>query len=112
MFFAFPGSLIRIFLDDPEVVLHGGKLLRNMCAGILFQAVDFLAVAVFQAVGKGSYSLVFAVLRKVVLEIPALIVFNKIYPLYGMGFAPPFAEFALCVAALCMLKKICYEKEK
>ena len=33
--------------------------------------MDFLAVGVFQACGMGGKSLLFAVLRKIVLEIPA-----------------------------------------
>lgn len=109
-FFIFSSSLIRMFMTDADIVTHGSILLRAMSLGIPFLAVDFCAVAVFQAVGKGSYSLIFAVLRKIVLEIPAILILNHLYPLYGMGYSQAVAEFILSIAAVFMLRKIMREK--
>ena len=104
--FIFSGGLIRMFMDNDDVVAYGKILLREMCAGVLFLGLDFLVVAVFQAIGKGNYSLLFAVLRKIVFEIPAIIILNKIYPLYGMGFSQAVSEFVLAIIAVIMLIKI------
>ena len=104
--FVFSADVVRLFLDNEEVVMHGEKLLRAMSLGVPFLSVDFLGVAVYQAIGKGRYSLAFAIARKIVLEIPALILFNKLMPLYGMGYAQPFAELVLTIAAVFMLRKI------
>ena len=68
--------------------------------------MDFLAVGVFQAVGMGRSALCFAILRKIVLEIPALYVLNRLVPLYGLAYAQFSAEFVLAVAAVCMLYRI------
>ena len=73
---------------------------------MLFLSVDFLAVGVFQACGMGKKSLLFAVLRKVVLEIPALIVLNRLYPLYGLSYAQLVAEIILAAAAVFELRRI------
>ncbi|MBQ0166421.1 MAG: MATE family efflux transporter [Treponema sp.] len=105
-FFIFSEQLIRLFMTDPDIVTHGKLLLRAMSLGIPFLAIDFSAVAVYQAIGKGSYSLLFAVLRKIVLEIPAILILNRFYPLYGMGYAQAVAELILTVAAAFMLRKI------
>ena len=59
-----------------------------------------------QALGKGKYALVFALLRKIVLEIPALFVLNWLFPLYGLPYAQPFAEMVLAAAAVFMLWRI------
>lgn len=64
--------------------------------------LPFLAVGVFQAVGMGRAALAFAILRKIPLEIPALYVLNRLYPLY----AQPAAEFVLSIAAVIMLTRI------
>ena len=96
-------SLIRIFMNNDEIVMHGGKLLRLMSLGVIFLSVDFLGVAVYQAIGKGKYSLFFAILRKIVLEIPLIIILNRVWPLYGMGLSQPIAEFILSIAAGLML---------
>ena len=57
--------------------------------------IDFLAVGVFQSVGMGKESLIFCIMRKIVLEIPALYILNKVFPLYGLAYAQFIAEFVL-----------------
>ena len=59
--------------------------------------MDFLAVGVFQAIGMGGAALSFAILRKIVLEIPALYLLNWLFPLYGLAYAQFTAEFVLCL---------------
>ncbi|MBQ0102079.1 MAG: MATE family efflux transporter, partial [Firmicutes bacterium] len=78
MLYVFAGDVIRLFIDVDNVVEIGRELLKAMSIGIPFLAIDFLAVAVFQAIGKGLYSLIFAVSRKIVLEIPAIIILDKL----------------------------------
>lgn len=103
--FGAPG-LIRSFLDDPHIIAYGTSFLRGMCLGILFLCVDFLAVGVFQALGMGRSALIFAMLRKVALEIPLLFLLNKLFPLYGLPYAQVVTEVILSIAALIMLGRI------
>ena len=105
-YYIFAGNLVKLFMKDDQTILHGSILLRAMNLGIPFLAVDFAAVAVYQAIGKGKYALFFAIARKIILEIPAIIILDKIYPLYGMGYSQPFAEFVLAIAAVFMLRHI------
>ena len=51
----------------------------------------------------GGKSLVFAILRKLVLEIPALFVLDKLYPLYGLAYAQLASEVVLAAAAAIVL---------
>ena len=100
-----PG-LIHMFMDNPEIIAYGTKFLRGMCLGMTFLAVDFLAVGVFASLGMGKYSLTFALLRKVVLEIPLLFVLNHFFPLYGLAYAQFLTEVTLAAAAVVMLLRI------
>ena len=68
--------------------------------------MDFVAVGVFQACGMGSKALVFAILRKIVLEIPALYLLNRLFPLYGLAYAQFVAEVILAAAAVITLMRI------
>ncbi len=78
-----------------------------MSLALPFLCVDFLAVGVFQASGTGTQvALVFAILRKIVLEIPALYVLNMILPLYGLAYAQFTAELVLSIAAVIILVKL------
>ena len=97
------GTVTAVFLNEPEVVGYGTHFLRGMSLALPFLCFDFVAVAVFQACGMGGKSLVFAILRKLVLEIPALFVLDKLYPLYGLAYAQLASEVVLAAAAAIVL---------
>ena len=105
-YWVFGPGLVRSFMDNPEIVTYGASFLRGMSLSMAFMCVDFMAVGVFQALGMGKNALVFAILRKIVLEIPLLIILNAIFPLYGLPYAQPVAEFILSIAAVVMLMRI------
>lgn len=99
-------ALTRAFMDNQTIVGYGAAFLRAYCIATPLLCMDFLAVGVFQAIGQGKSALIFAILRKAVLEIPALFVLNSLFPLYGLPYAQPFAELILAIAAVFMLKRI------
>ena len=100
------GGLIGAFMKNDSIIAHGTRFLRGFCLGLPFICMDFLAVGVFQAIGLGRAALLFAVLRKIVLEIPALYILNFLFPLYGLAYAQFTAEFVLAAAAVVMLARI------
>ena len=105
-YFCFSDTLIRLFMNNEAIVAYGSSFLHGFCLGIPFLTVDFLAVGVFQATGMGKHAFVFAVLRKVILEIPALIILNLIFPLYGLAYAQFVAEVILAIAAVVVLTRL------
>lgn len=105
-YYIWAGELTSLFMKNPEIVAYGEKFLRGFCLGIPFLSADFLAVGVFQACGMGKKSLIFALLRKIVLEIPALFILNFFFPLYGLAYAQFAAEVILAAAAVIVLSKM------
>ncbi len=105
-YFLFAGNLIRLFMENEAIVMYGTKFLRGFCLGLPFLCMDFIAVGVFQASGLGKHALVFAILRKIVLEIPALFLLNAIFPLYGLAYAQFAAELILAVSAVAVLVRL------
>ncbi len=99
-------SLIGAFMDNEQIVQYGVRFLRAMCLGVVFTCVDFLAVGVFQALGMGKKALYFALLRKVILEIPLLFMLNRAFGLYGLPYAQTITEIVLAVSAVIMLGQI------
>ena len=98
--------LVGLFMDNSEIVAYGARFLRGFCFGLPFLFLDFLAVGVFQAVGMGRYALVFAILRKIVLEIPAIYLLNALFPLYGLAYSQLVAEVILSIAAVFVLLRL------
>lgn len=112
LFYIFAGGIIHLFMDNAEIVGYGTRFLRGFCLGLPFLAIDFLVVAIFQSIGMGKESLIFAILRKIVLEIPAIIILNRLFPLYGIAYSQLAAELVLAVAAILMLRKILIGQKK
>ena len=104
--FFFPSFFVSLFMDNETIVNYGSRFLQGFCLGLPFLCLDFLAVGVFQAVGMGREALIFAILRKIVLEIPALCILNFLFPLYGLAYAQLAAELVLSVAALMVLRRL------
>lgn len=100
------GPIIRAFMNNESIIAYGTRFLRGACLCLPFLCLDFIAVGVFQAVGHGRSALAFAILRKILLEIPALYVLNYLFPLYGLPYAQFAAEFVLSIASVVMLNRI------
>lgn len=105
-YLVFAGDLVRMFMDNEQIVAYGTSFLRGMCLAMPFLCMDFLAVGVFQACGLGKEAFIFAVLRKIVLEIPALFILNWLFPLYGLAYAQLVAEVILAAAAIIVLARL------
>ncbi len=105
-YLVFAGDLVRMFMDNEQIVAYGTSFLRGMCLAMPFLCMDFLAVGVFQACGLGKEAFIFAVLRKIVLEIPALFILNWLFPLYGLAYAQLVAEIILAAAAIIVLARL------
>ncbi|MBQ1996181.1 MAG: MATE family efflux transporter, partial [Clostridia bacterium] len=87
----------------PSVVEYSTAFLRGMCLSLPFICMDFMAVGIFQSCGMGKKSLIFAILRKIVLEIPAIYILNHFFPLYGLAYAQTTAEIILSIIAVIVL---------
>ena len=106
LYFFFPETFVSLFMDNEVIVGYGARFLHGFCLGLPFLCVDFMAVGVFQAVGMGREALVFALLRKIALEIPALFLLNWLFPLYGLAYAQLTAEVILAAAAVLVLIRL------
>ncbi|MGM9940861.1 MAG: MATE family efflux transporter [Bulleidia sp.] len=98
--------LVSLFIENSEVVAIGSVLLRGFALAMPFLGMDFVGVGVFQATGYGRMSLLFAIARKIILEIPFLFILNAVWPLYGLGYAQFCAEFILSIVSLMVLRHL------
>ena len=105
-------QLTEMFMSNEAIISYGTKFLRGFCLGLPFLCMDFLAVGVFQSVGMGKEALIFAIMRKIILEIPALYILNYLFPLYGLAYAQFVAEIVLAAAAVIVLAKLFKKIEK
>ena len=105
-------GVVSLFMENPAIVAYGSRFLRGLCLAQPFLCIDFIAVGVFQSCGMGRRALLFAVLRKIILEIPLLVLLDKLFPPYGLAYSQLAAEFILAAAALVILARIFRSLEK
>ncbi len=99
------GGLIGLFMKNPEIIRYGTMFLHAMSLSLPFLVADFLVVGVFQGFGMGKKALVFAILRKIVFEIPAIVVLNLVFGVNGLAYGAFVAEFMLSIIGITTLGK-------
>ena len=99
----FAREFIGVFIPEAsESHEWGNRFLRILCIGAPFSAWAYAVISFFQATGHGVKSLVLALLRKGVLDIPLMFILNSVYPTYGIVWATPIADIlcSICAAVL------------
>jgi putative MATE family efflux protein len=98
---SFPGSIVRIFSDDPEVIDIGSRALRAV--NIFFPTFGFVITftVLFQALGKGLSAALLSMSKQGFFLIPAVLILPRFFGINGIIYAQTVADFlTLFVAAL------------
>ena len=99
LFRTFAPQLITFFIDEPASVEFGTRFLSVLAFAAPLCAMSYMANTVFQAVGNRRASLILSIMRKGVVDIPAMFVFKSMMGLNGVVWATPFAEVTSAVTA-------------
>ena len=79
-----PGTLIRIFNQDPEMLRVGIPSIRIYFCGFMFMSMQSAGQCVFVGLGKAKYAVTFSLLRKVVIVLP-LVFLLPLIPAMGVN---------------------------
>ena len=107
VFMVFPGQLMSIFESDqaPELTAQmtsiGIVAMRIICSGFLFAAIGIILSTVFQAVGKGTYSMYISMARQLVVILPVAWLLARLTgDVYAVWWCFPIAEFTALLLSL------------
>lgn len=92
--------IIRIFMDNDSIVTTGAWFLSGFGFSLPFMCIDFMVVGVSQAFGMGKPALLFSFLRKLFLEIPLILLLNRVAGVMGIAYAQCVAEIIMAVVAV------------
>lgn len=89
----FPVQLISLFNRDTELIKFGRSAIFAWF--LCFPVVGFQIIAAnfFQAIGRPKSSMFLTLTRQLILLIPAIIIFPKLWGIEGLLYAAPFADF-------------------
>ena len=102
----FPKQLLGIFESDPEILNMGATALRAISLSFPLAGVCIALGSVFQALGKGTYSLIVSVARQLVVLVPVAFLLSLSGNLSLIWLSFPIAELASLTATLIMYRRI------
>ena len=102
----FARPLATCFIHTESGLKYSAEFLRILCIGAPFSAVGYTVISFFQAVGKPWRSLILALLRKGILDIPLMYIFFAVaFNNSSLGsdlivWATPIADIVCCITAI------------
>ena len=111
VFLLFPAQLLGIFNASRELLEIGVPALRIIASCFLFAALGIVSSTLFQAVGRGVYSLIVSLMRQLVVLVPAAWVLARITgEVNAVWWAVPIAEVFSQIASIFLFLRL-YRKE-
>lgn len=96
--------LVSLFTRNSEVIHYGKIFLRGFSLAMPFFVADYLSVGFFQSIGMGSKSLILAVFRKIIFEIPAMFLMNRLFGAGGLSLGMAVTEVFVSVIGISMMR--------
>jgi Na+-driven multidrug efflux pump len=105
VFFFFPDALLGLFNASDQMKVLGEIALRRICITFPLAAISIILGSLFQAMGKGFYSMIISVVRQLVFLIPSAWLFGKLFGLNAVWFSFLAAEVVALVLTLCFFRR-------
>ena len=107
----FATPLSTIFVHENLSIGRSAEFLRILCIGAPFSALAYTVISFFQATGKAWRSLILALLRKGLFDIPLMYIFFAIAVASGDSHGPeliiwatPIADIVCCAVAIVLFQ--------
>jgi putative MATE family efflux protein len=105
----FPASIVKTFnTDNQELLDLGTRGLRILLAALPIVGFQIVAGNYFQSIGKAKIAALLSLLRQVLLLIPALMIFPRIWGLDGVWISAPICD----VLSALIVSKFLYHEIK
>lgn len=106
VFETIPETLFSFFNASEHMLSLGVPALRIIAIHFIFAGFGIVCSAVFQAVSKGTYSLIISLIRQLVVLLPAAYLLSLLGNVNYVWFAFPIAEIFSALFAFIFFKKV------
>lgn len=101
-----PDKLISLFNSDSSLLCIGKPALMRISLSFIFAGFCVVSSSVYQAMGKGIYSLCVSVARQILFLLPIAFLFSKTGNLDNVWFAFPLAEIVSVTLCIFFIKRL------
>ena len=102
----FAPAIIKIFMNQSDIITNGAMMLRFQQLGMVFMAVTLVSTCVCQSVGSAAGAFVLSISRQGVLYAVLLIVLNGIFGYTGIVATQACADVLTAVIAAGIIRKV------
>lgn len=102
----FTKDLLVMFSATDELLGFGIPGLKILSLGFAFSFVGITMSGVFEALGKGFYSLLISIFRQLIIIVPLSLILVKSIGLTGVWITFPIAEFVAAIIAISLYKRV------
>ncbi|MBC8930684.1 MATE family efflux transporter, partial [Escherichia coli] len=88
----FPGLLVRIFSNDPELIAQGTTAVRFMLLAAPTIGFQIVCGGLYQALGRARISFIISLMRQIICLVPLLLILPHFFGLDGIWYAFPLAD--------------------
>ena len=108
LFMAVPQVLLSLFEagDAGDLTVMGRAALRTISLSFLMAAIGIIVTVVFQAVGKGVYSLIMSLCRQLIVLLPVAYLLSRTGSVSAVWWAFPIAELVSLTICLLLFRKV------
>ena len=106
VFLVFADNILLLFDASEEMLAIGSIALRTLSLGFMFAGISIILSGVFQATGKGNYSLIVFILRQLSINLPLLYLIGKYINVNLMWSAFVFSELLAMIVSIVFINKI------
>ena len=110
--FIFANAIVRVFIDDVQIVSYGTSMLRALMISSPVVGIIFVLSNLFQAMGKGTQSMVLAVGRQGIIFIPVIYIMSHLLNLNlkGIIISQALTDILTAIFAYLTEYKVFYNK--
>lgn len=106
VFECIPETLLTFFNASHAMLIIGVPALRIIALHFIFAGCCIVCSALFQAVGKGTYSLIMSLIRQLFVLLPCAYILSLFGNVDLIWLSFPIAEIASVITSFILLKKI------
>ncbi|MDK2965036.1 MATE family efflux transporter [Lacrimispora sp.] len=88
----FPENIVSLFNREQDLIQFGSYALKIWFLSLPLIGFQILGANYFQAIGKTVSAMILTLTRQVILLIPAILLFSKLWGVNGILYAAPFAD--------------------
>ncbi|MEG0641503.1 MAG: MATE family efflux transporter [Clostridium sp.] len=106
IFAAFPEVFLTLFNASSEMIAIGEVGTRIISFSFIAAGISFMYSTLFQAIGRGGYSLLIALLRQGIIILPLSIILSKPMGLIGVWITFPIAEVVSALISIVLFRRV------